>query len=158
MVKEHINIVEVEVNLRPTVNRPVCLGVRRASGTCDKFFFHLEISIRQLRRCYFVVPSLTRGRACNLLYNCFWALPEQSLLGGSPAELTIIFLLSHPRLPQPGGPGPCSYIPQEQGGPVIPPGTGFPLCRLIQLAGLRWRNSNPPPHGSLKTKFLLSHI
>jgi hypothetical protein len=29
------------------------------------------------------------------------------------------------RLPQPGGPGPCTYIPQEQGGPVIPPGTGF---------------------------------
>jgi hypothetical protein len=35
-------------------------------------------------------PSLTRGRVCNLLYNCFWALPEQSLLGRSPAELTAI--------------------------------------------------------------------
>jgi hypothetical protein len=23
--------------------------------------------------------------------------------------------------------GPCIYIPQEQGGPVIPPGTGFPF-------------------------------
>jgi hypothetical protein len=29
------------------------------------------------------------------------------------------------RLPQPGGPGPRIYIPQEQGGPVIPPGTGL---------------------------------
>jgi hypothetical protein len=29
------------------------------------------------------------------------------------------------RLPQPGGPGPCIYIPQEQGGPVIPPGIWF---------------------------------
>jgi hypothetical protein len=27
---------------------------------------------------------------------------------------------------QPGGPGPRTYIPQEQGGPVIPPGTGWP--------------------------------
>jgi hypothetical protein len=27
--------------------------------------------------------------------------------------------------PKPGGPGPRIYIPQEQGGPVIPPGTGF---------------------------------
>jgi hypothetical protein len=35
-------------------------------------------------------------------------------------------LLSHLRLPQPGRPGPRIYIPQEQGGPVIPPGTGFP--------------------------------
>jgi hypothetical protein len=25
------------------------------------------------------------------LYNCFWTLPEQSLLGRSPAELTTIF-------------------------------------------------------------------
>jgi hypothetical protein len=59
--------VEVEVRLRPTIGRPVCLGVRRPSGTCDQFFFLLEISFRQLRVCYFVAPSLTRGRVCNLL-------------------------------------------------------------------------------------------
>jgi hypothetical protein len=36
------------------------------------------------------------------------------------------------------------------------------LCSLSVASydsqGLRWRYSNPPPHGSLKTKFLLSHI
>jgi hypothetical protein len=84
-------VVEVEVNLRPTVSRPVCLGVRRPSGTRDQFFFHLEISFRLLRVYYFVAPFLTRGVVCNLLYNCFWALPEQSLLGRSPSELTAIF-------------------------------------------------------------------
>jgi hypothetical protein len=83
--------VEVEINLRPTVSRPVCTGVRRPSGTCDQFFFLLEICFRQFRVCYFVAPSLTRGRICNLLYNCFWSLPEQSLLGRSPAEPTTIF-------------------------------------------------------------------
>jgi hypothetical protein len=65
--------------------------VRRPSGTRDQFFFLLEISFRLLRVCYFVAPSLTRGRVCNLLYNCFWSLPEQSLLGQSPSELTTIF-------------------------------------------------------------------
>jgi hypothetical protein len=140
---------EVEVNLRTTVSRPVCLGARRPSGTSDQFFFPLEISFRQLWVCYFVAPSLTRGRVYNLLYNCFWALPEQSVLSRSPAELTIHILLSHLRLPQPGGPGPRIYIPQEQGGPVIPPGTGFPLRRLLRLAELRWRYSDPPPHGFL---------
>jgi hypothetical protein len=52
--------VEGEVNLRPTVSWPVCLGVRRPSGTCDQFVFLLEISFRQLRVCYFVAPSLMR--------------------------------------------------------------------------------------------------
>jgi hypothetical protein len=55
-------------------------------------------------------------------------------------------LLSHLRLSQPGGPGPRIYIPQEQGRPVTPPGTEFPVCRLLLL--LR-SYSNPPPHGQL---------
>jgi hypothetical protein len=54
-------------------------------------------------------------------------------------------LLSHLRLPKPGGPGSRTYIPQEQCGLVKSPGTGFPLRRLLRLAGLRWRYSNPPP-------------
>jgi hypothetical protein len=36
-------------------------------------------------------------------------------------------------------------MPQKQGGPFILPGTGFPLLRLLPLAGLRWRYSTPPP-------------
>jgi hypothetical protein len=38
-------------------------------------------------------------------------------------QYTIHFTVSDLRLPQLGGPGPYIYIPQEQGGPVIPPGT-----------------------------------
>jgi hypothetical protein len=36
-------------------------------------------------------------------------------------QYTIYFTVSDLR------PGACIYIPQEQGGPVIPPGTGYPL-------------------------------
>jgi hypothetical protein len=57
------------------------------------------------------------------------------------------FSVSDSRLLHPGRPSHCIYIPQEQGGPVIPPGTGFPFRRLLQLLGLQWRYSNPPPHG-----------
>jgi hypothetical protein len=127
--------VEVEVNLRPTVSRPVCLGVRRPSGTRDQFFYHLEISFRQMRVCYFVSPSLTRGWVCNLLCNCFLTLPEQSHLGRSPAELTAIFYFLIWDSPKPWGPGPRIYIPQEQGGPVIPPGTGFPFVASYDSEG-----------------------
>jgi hypothetical protein len=42
------------------------------------------------------------------------------------------FAVSDLRLLQPGEPGPCIYIPQEQGGPAIPPGTGFSLTHYIQ--------------------------
>jgi hypothetical protein len=125
--RDVLRFFEVEVTLRPIVSWSVSLGVRLPSGTRDQFYFHLEIFFRQLRVCnFFVAPSLTRGRVCNLLNNYFWALPEKSLLGRSPAELTAIFY-SHLRLPQPGGPGPRIYIPQEEGGSVILPGTGFPF-------------------------------
>jgi hypothetical protein len=62
-----VSILKVKVTLRLTVSRPVCLGVRDPSGTHDQFVYLLEIFFRQLRVCYFVAPSLTRGRVCNLL-------------------------------------------------------------------------------------------
>jgi hypothetical protein len=127
--------VEVEVKLRPTVSRPVCPGVRRPSGTHGQFFILLEIFFRQLRLCYFVAPSLTRGRVCNLLVQLLLGLTRAVTLGSKSLRTHGHILLSHLRLPQPGGPGSCIYIPQEQGGPVIPPGTGFPFCRLLRLAG-----------------------
>jgi hypothetical protein len=58
------------------------------------------------------------------------------------------FTVSNSRLPQLGGTGPLIYIPQEQGGLIIPIGTGFPFCRLLRLAGLRLKYSTTPPHGN----------
>jgi hypothetical protein len=58
---------QVKVTLRPTVSRPVCLGVRSPSGTRDQFFFLVEIFFQTVTVCYFVAPSLMRGRVCNLL-------------------------------------------------------------------------------------------
>jgi hypothetical protein len=71
------------------------------------------------------------------------------------------FTVSDSRLVQPGGPGPYIYIPQEHGGQVISPGTGFSFRHFRRLTGLRWRYSNVPPLGELSyspvqsTKFLL---
>jgi hypothetical protein len=62
------------------------------------------------------------------------------------------FAVSDSRFLQPGGPGPRTYIPQEQGGPVISPGTAFPFRRLLRLAGLRWRYSTPPPRRKVTFK------
>jgi hypothetical protein len=49
------------------------------------------------------------------------------------------FTFSNSRLPQPGVSGPRIYISPKQG----EPGTGFPFRRLLRLARLRWRYSNP---------------
>jgi hypothetical protein len=70
-------------------------------------------------------PSLTRGWVCNLLVQLLLGLARAVTLGSKSRRTRDHIFLSHLRLPQPGGPGSRIYIPREQGGPVIPPGTGF---------------------------------
>jgi hypothetical protein len=50
------------VLLRPTVSRPLCLGIKHPSGTYDQIF----ITVRQLLVCWCGALSLTRGRFCRL--------------------------------------------------------------------------------------------
>jgi hypothetical protein len=48
-----------------------------------------------------------------------------------PWDPSLYLTVSVLRLPKPGGPGPSISIPQEQGGSVITPGTGFPIRPLL---------------------------
>jgi hypothetical protein len=57
---------------RRSVGQSVLMS-RAHLGPATNFSFSLNFSSASFGFCYFVVPSLTRGRV-NLLYNCFWAL------------------------------------------------------------------------------------
>jgi hypothetical protein len=140
-----MRLVEAEVKLRPTVSRPVCHGVRRPSGTRDQFFFLLEISFGQLRVCYFVAPSLTRRRVCNLPYNCYYPLPEHSLFGRSLSELTAVFYCLIWDSPNLKGQVLVFISARNR----LAQGTGF--C----FSNQRWRYSNPSPHGEERSFYYI---
>jgi hypothetical protein len=102
-------------------------------------------------------PSLMRGWVCNLLVQLLVGLARAVTLEPKSCRTQTIFYCLIWDSPQPGGSCPHIYIPQEQGGPVIPSllGTGFPFHCRLWLTGLRWSYSNPHPLGFWKLKFKL---
>jgi hypothetical protein len=107
---------------------------------------------------YLVAPSLTRELVCNLLLLLVLvsAVPLGSESRGTEGHILLSQFL---RDPQPGGPGPRIYIPQQQGGPDIPPGTGFPFRRLLRLAGTTVEvfyptSTREQPQSKLKLKLI----
>jgi hypothetical protein len=103
---------QVEVNLRPAVRWPVCLGVEVPSGAHD------HISVFCLKVCEFLEePSLTRGLVCNLLVQLLLGLARVFTLGSkSHRTQRSYFSVSNKTPPTCRVRFPYLY----------PPGTGWP--------------------------------
>jgi hypothetical protein len=112
--------VEVEVTLRPTISRPVSLGVRRPSGNRGQFYFRPEMFFRQLRVCNLVAPSPTRGRVCNLLVQLLLGLARVVTLGSKSRRTHDHISLSHLRLPNLEGHVPVFISPRNRVAQLYP--------------------------------------
>jgi hypothetical protein len=139
------------VTLRLAVYSPWVRLDDKHLETHDQYFFQLNTCGHSP----YVTFSLTRGWVCRLQFLLVLASAVilRSKSRGTHDHILLFPIQDSPKL---GGTGTRIYIPQEQGGPIIPPGGVFPFLRLLRLAGLRWRYSNPSSHRILSTKLQLT--
>jgi hypothetical protein len=113
---------DIKVTLRPTVIWPVYVGVKPHLGPLTRFLLLSDT-------CGFVDVSVFSAERTGLSFTIVSGPRQRSHSRVRvPPDPWQYFTASDSRLPQRGRPGPRIYIPQEQGGPVIPPKNCFPFA------------------------------
>jgi hypothetical protein len=115
-ILDWLNSVSQSVILRPTVSRPVYLGIKHPCGAYDQIFIMSD-------HCGFLIWGALSDERTGLSFTMY------------SVQYTVYFTVSDLRQ------GPCIYIPQEQGDPVIPPCTGYWLNCLIRARYIALRRT-----------------
>jgi hypothetical protein len=135
---------------RPTVSRPVCLGVKPHPGPKPDFCYCPTVAGLLLW------GALSDERTGSVVYNCCWRSAAQSFSDPRLDKLMIIFYCLRFGTPLTWRVrSPYLYTPGTEW-PNYTPGSGFPFRHLLRLAGLWWKYSNPPPHGRVSAVFRFS--
>jgi hypothetical protein len=120
LLRKLLSVLSLSLMLRPTVSRPVCLGIKHPPGAYDQIFITLR------REDGSVVYNTLTG----LL---MWGALSDEMTGLQLVLASAVILGSESR-------GTHDHI-------LLSQIRDFPFRRLLRLAGLRWRYSTPPPHG-----------
>jgi hypothetical protein len=131
---------------------PISSSWRQAPSDSRPHFFP------QLNTCGqspYITSSLTREWVCRL--QLLLALARSFILRSESRRTQDHIFCLRFETPPTWSSGPCNYIPQEQGGPVITLGTGFPFRRFYDSQGYGGGNSNPPPQSGGPVCYALSH-
>jgi hypothetical protein len=131
---------KVKVLSRPMVSRPVCLGVKTHLGSKTRFWILSDM-------CGLFDVGCPLSRETGLSLQLILAIASAVILRSFSRETHNHILLSQIRDSlNPVGQVRVFIYPQEQGGPVTPPETGFPFRRLLRFAGTRQKYLKSPPH------------
>jgi hypothetical protein len=87
----HVTILSLSLILRPTVSRPVCLGIKHPSGLTTRFFFRSEYGIR-LTVTFLIPWVILSDESMGLSFVCAAGpCQRRSFLGPSPLVLATVF-------------------------------------------------------------------